>query len=260
MKSSHSFLRSIIALGLLLLAVAPNTSAQQSGKVLTVRCDPWMPYNGEPGADKPGYAVEVLQTIFEAEGIKIDYQTMPYTEALDAAREGKVGAVIGANEKEGHGLLFPKLPIGEPQVCLLTRAKDNIEWQSIRTLSGKKLGVIKGYSYWDGLDSYIAHSKDIVSEEGDAPLDVLFAKLESGEISVLAETEPVLLWHLRTTKKDRNDFKAIYKHVPDPIFVAFSNDEQGKSYCALFDKGLKSLRTSGALAKILAKYGMKDWN
>lgn len=234
-------------------------ATEHAEKRLLVRTDSWMPYNGEPNSDKPGYAIEVLKAIFEPEGTTIDYQLMPYTEALDAAREGKVDAVIGADEVEGKGLTIPKLAIGEPSICLLTLAKEDLVYQSLRSLRGEKLGVIKGYAYWEALNSYIAKNVDIVSEEGDTPLTLLFAKLEAGEIKVLAESEPVLLWYLRENKKDRNNYKAVYRHMADPIFIVFSNDEKGKANSALFDKGMKALRESGELTKILLRYGMRDW-
>jgi polar amino acid transport system substrate-binding protein len=63
---------------------------------ITVRADTWMPYNGEPNSDRPGYCIEMLKVIFEPMGYKIDYQIEPWTRATANAEAGKIDAIIGA--------------------------------------------------------------------------------------------------------------------------------------------------------------------
>lgn len=80
-----------------------------------------MPFNGSPDAEKPGYVVEILRSIFGADAI--DYQTLAWDEALKQVRAGKVDAVIGANAVEATGLIMPNEPVGIPRIALFALKK-----------------------------------------------------------------------------------------------------------------------------------------
>ncbi len=48
--------------------------------------------------------------------------------------------------------------------------------------------------------------------------------------------------------------------APEPVFIAFSPaNPRAKEYARILDEGMKKLRSSGRLEKILGKYGIKDW-
>lgn len=254
----HRSLLTVVGMLSLLAALLP-CQLTADDKVLHVSADTWMPFNGDPQGEKPGYVVEILKTVFEPAGIKVDYSTMEYAAALEKARAGQLDAVIGPDEGEAKGLILPKQSIGQPSICLLATANTKAEYQNIRSLKTLKLGVIEGYTYWDALDTHIAAKKNISEAAGDTPLTTLFTRLEKGEIDVIVETESVLLWFLRENKRDKGEFKALYRHEAEPIYVAFSNDEKGKSFAALFDKGMETLRKGGELKKILARYGLREW-
>lgn len=255
MNASPAFRRSLC----LLLCLVLNGLPSRGNETLRVSADSWMPYNGDPSAAKPGYVIELLKTIFEPEGTSVSYSLMDYTEALKATAEGSIDAVIGPDAVEGAGLILPKQPMSKPCVILLSLASSEFSYGNLRSLRGNPLGAIEGYSYWDSLNSYIEKGKDVVLVSGEDPLKDLVAKLDAKEITVLAETEPVLLWHLREADRPKTDFKAVYRHLADPIYVAFAPNEKGKALAERFDKGILELRKSGQLAKLLAAYGLRDW-
>ena len=61
--------RKIVALLAVLMIVC---SASFAAETISVRADVWMPYNGEPGAEKPGYGIEILKAVFGPQNIEID--------------------------------------------------------------------------------------------------------------------------------------------------------------------------------------------
>ena len=63
----------------------------------------------------------MTKMIFEPAGVKIDYQLMPWTDALAAARAGEIDAVIGANPTEAEELLLPKRSAGMPRIGLFVK-------------------------------------------------------------------------------------------------------------------------------------------
>lgn len=238
------------------------SAAAAEPAILRLRADSWMPYNGDPGAPTPGYVVEVARTIFGAHGITVDYQTMPWADALKAAGNGEIEGVIGANEIEAKGLVLPAEPIGLPRIGLFTLKQNPWQFVNVQALRQVKLGVIEGYSYWDVLDDHIKKrtGPEVVWLKGDAPLRDGIAKLDAGEINVMAETMAVWVWTVKSLGRSPADYRMAYLHQAEPIFLGFAvKGEQGRRYAQWWDEGLRELRTSGKLTAILSKYGLVDW-
>ncbi|MFT3828945.1 MAG: transporter substrate-binding domain-containing protein [Opitutaceae bacterium] len=230
--------------------------------VVKLCADQWMPYNGDPAGAKPGYVIELARAVFEPQGLKVDYTVMPYEEALGKARSGEMTGVIGPNEEEGKDLVLPKEPIGSLATCLLTLAENAWSYDNIASFRRARLGAIKGYTYWPALDTYIERNvgKDgVFIAEGDEPLAVLMQKLQAREIDVVVESEPILLWYLRSHDLDRNQFRVVFKGTNEPIYLAFAPNDEGRRLAAVFDEGVRALRASGELTKLLSRYGLRDW-
>ncbi len=241
------------------LALLAPASADEP--VLRLCADQWMPYNGDPAEAKPGYVIELARTVFEKEGIKVEYDVLPWEEALAAVKECRRSGAIGANAEESAGLTQPAESIGSLSICLITRAESKWTYDNIASFRKVTLGISKGYSYWPALDSYIekASGPAVFAAAGDDPLDELMSKLQAGEVDVVAESEPVLLWYLRSHNLDREKFRVVFKGTPEAIFVAFAPDDEGRRFAAILDNGIRSLRASGELTKLLQRYGLRDW-
>jgi polar amino acid transport system substrate-binding protein len=239
----------------------PCAVAAAEKSLVHLCADHWMPYNGAPDDTRPGYVVELARAVFVPRGVQVDYQVLPWDDALVAVREGRLQGVIGAGKEEAEGMVLPAEPIGAPQVCLMTLATSTWSYESIASFRNARLGVIKDYTYWPTLDSFIERKagNGVLVVEGETPLDDLMAKLKGGEIDVLAEYEPVILWHLRVLNLDRSQFRVVYKHQADPIYVAFAPSDDGRRYATMLDEGVRSMRASGELEKLLRRYGLADW-
>lgn len=244
-----------------LLSVVFVTAAYGSDEILRLRADNWMPYNGDPTAAMPGYAVEVARAIFEPHAIKVDYQTMTWGDALKAAGSGAIEGVIGANKDEGAGLTLPKEYIGLPRIGLFVAKQNPWRYDNVPSLHQIRLAVMLDYKYWPALDDYVAkHAEpELKKFSGEHPLDDAIAQLVSGGIDVVAETSSVFAWAAKTGNRQMAEFRIAYLHEGDPVFIAFQPGETGQRYAKLFDEGIAELRRSGELAKILARYGQKDW-
>ena len=83
----------LIVVCLLILSVAGYATD------ITVRSDVWNPFNGDPNCKSPGYVVDILVAIFEAQGHKIDYQVMGWDESTAAVKKGTFDCVIGARDQ-----------------------------------------------------------------------------------------------------------------------------------------------------------------
>ena len=254
---SKLFFKHGAKLCLLLGLAAANFGFAADAPVLRIRADSWMPFNGDPAAKQPGYVVEFLREIFEPQGIKVDYQTMPWEAALKAAAAGEIEGVIGANKKEAEQLVTGAEPIAEPQFALFVRKDNPWKYESLRSLKDVRLGAVEGYSYWDSLDGYIKKSSPPALKiySGDTPLAEAMADLVAGKIDALPESVLVFVWAAKNSGRKFTDFRMACTETSDPIYVAFSKNEPGRKYARLFDLGLRKLKESGRFDAILASYG-----
>jgi polar amino acid transport system substrate-binding protein len=232
---------------------------------LTVRADYWAPYNGNPGEKPPGYVVEMMEAIYAPLKVKIDYQLMPWTRAVDEAGKGKVQAVIGALKADAPQLTFPQEPCGKSSIGFYTLASDAWVFSGPDSLTGKTLGVIADYSYSEQLDAYIkqhrADTKKISFTTGDSALEQSIQMLRRGRIGVFVEDLNVFEAKRAKLGLKKEDFRlAGQDNESSPIYVAFApNLPETAKLVADWDAGVKRLRASGELAKILATYGLTDW-
>lgn len=253
-KSSSALLSKLLFL--LALALANVSSAEES-LTLRIRADAWMPFNGDPAAKQPGYVVEFLREIFEPQGIKVDYQIMPWAAAVKAAEAGEIDGIIGANKKEAENLVTGTVSIAEPQFALFVRKDSPWKYESLRSLQSIHLGAIEGYSYWASLDGYIKKSTApaLKMYTGDNPLAEAMVDLVDGKIDVMPESVLVFVWMTKNTGRKFSDFRIAYSETAEPLYVAFSKTEQGRKYTRMFDLGLRKLKDSGRFDAILGGYG-----
>jgi polar amino acid transport system substrate-binding protein len=252
-------LRNIIAVGMLL---AVNAYSQS---VVSFRADSYMPYCGDPADSKPGFAVEILKAVFEKDGVKVDYATMPWKRAVGEAEKGVINGVIGAYKSDTPDFIFPEESLGLAQNTFFLKKGSTWKFETVASLKGKRLGVISGYSYGETLDNYVKQNKantQLVDEStGDNGLDQAVRKLQAGRIDVFVEGKVVFWAQVNKLGVSKDDFiEAGVANEAEPIYVSFSpKKDDAKALAAKFTAGVAELRKSGELAKILAKYGVQDW-
>lgn len=217
-----------------------------------------MPFNGEPGLEKPGYVVELLQAIFEPAGTKVDYQITPWTEALRSAEAGTIDAVIGANKKEAAKLYTGTESIAEPKFALFVRSNSAWRYESLRSLQDVRLGAIDGYKYWDSLDGYLQKAQPTAVKlyGGETPLVEALADLSSGDIDALVENVVVFYWAAKAAGLKVTDFRIAYVQESEPLYVAFAPNQKGRQQAQFFDQGIRELKKTGRYYIILRQYGL----
>jgi polar amino acid transport system substrate-binding protein len=248
-------------IGLLALALIGFNSCH--AETISVRADTWCPYNCTPNSSKPGYMIEIMQQTLGKKGHTIDYQEMNWARAIIATRSGKFNAVVGARKTEVPDFVFPDVALGGDSSCFYVLPKTNWTYSGLTSLDTATVSVVRDYTYDDGeFDQYIKthqnNTKRIEIISGDDPLTRNISKLASGRITSFIENSTVVQYHQANNKKTTPLTKgACLRDVP--IYIAFSPvNPQSKAYAQIVSDGMVELRKSGALKKILAKYGLKD--
>ncbi|SFV56538.1 ABC transporter, periplasmic domain [hydrothermal vent metagenome] len=72
--------------------------------------------------------------------------------------------------------------------------------------------------------------------------------------------DPYVLEYYFKIKNSHIPFKIAGSTYADNVYLAFSpNNPHSKEYAKILSEGINTLRKSGELDKILAKYGLHDW-
>ncbi len=229
---------------------------------ITIVADLWEPYNGLPHADKPGYGIEISRRIFEAAGHSINYSLMPWKRALVATQRGQFNAVIGAYKEDAPGFVFPEEKFGVSRIGFFATRNSQWRYDGLSSLLPLKVGLINAYSYGPELDTFFKKNKQITRyAHGIDPLADNIEALLQGKLDILCE-DPNVLYRKSAEMKLRADIIMVGEHSQkSDIYVAFSpSHPKSKYYAKLFSAGIKNLKRSGELQKILAKYDIEYWN
>jgi polar amino acid transport system substrate-binding protein len=241
------------------------TSWLLPAQTVSFRADNWYPFNGTPGDAKPGYGVEVLKAVFEKSGGKVDYAVIPWKRAVSEAEKGAINGVIGALKSDTPDFVFPEEPIGMFEPIFFVRKDSAWKFTGMDSLKGKRLGILNGYSYGEKVDAYVkqnqGNAQAIDESTGDNPGEQAIRKLQAGRIDVFVEVGTVFWAQVAKPGLNKDDFMAVGQASdPEPIYVSFSpKKDDAKALAARLTTGIRELRSSGELAKILAKYEVKDW-
>jgi polar amino acid transport system substrate-binding protein len=245
-----------------LLMAACSGLAQQT---VSLRADNWYPLNGNPADAKPGYVIEILKAVFEKDGGKVDYSIMPWKRAVGEVEKGAVDGVIGALKSDTPEFIFPEEPIGISENACFVKKGSPWTYSSLESLKDHRLGIVNGYSYSDKLDEYIKQNQGnarlIDESSGDNADEQAIRKLQAGRIDTFVEVRMVFWAQVTRLGLKTEDFaEAGLVSQAEPLYVSFSPKRpEARALAARLTAGIREMRASGELAKILAKYGVKDW-
>jgi polar amino acid transport system substrate-binding protein len=237
-------------------------AAPASAEVIIMAADVWCPYNCQPGAERPGFAIEMAKAILEPQGRKVEYAVIPWARTLEEVRAGKIAIAIGAGPSDNRGLRFGKESIGAPANVLIVRKGESFAYTGPESLKGKRLGAIRDYTYDEKLDAYIAANPQgdaVQLTSGEDAVQQNLRKLLGGRVDAVVESTDVTkytLAQLGLTDK----VEILPQGEASPVYLAVSAQwPNAEALIEALDKGVAQMRADGRLAAILAKYGVSDW-
>lgn len=251
--------------GLLLCGWLALWGQAAAGEHLILAADEWCPFNCDAADEaRPGYIIEVAKQVFSAHGIRVTYVNLPWPRAKARVSEGLVHGLIAATKEDPdtRHLIFPTRPQGQMANVFWGRKASNWQVDGLKSLRQVRLGAIKDYEYGPPLDNYlVTPNVPVHLVTGNRPLERLIRMLQSDRIDVIVEDLSVFTYTAQSL--DFSDYRML-GDIPGtveraPLYIAFSPNAQGKRYAEILSEGMQALRESGELAKIMAKYGLQDW-
>lgn len=261
-NEKRTVLRKMSFLLIFLISILIHATSAMADEI-TIVADEWAPYNGKPNSTEPGYGIEIAEHVFEAAGHTVIYKVIPWNRAIMESREGCYNAIIGAVKEEVPDFIFPEEEFGVSENAFFAKRGSTWEYESLESLLTVKIGLIKDYSYGPELDTFFKENKNIVNVQyayGEDPLLININKLLHERFDIFVEDPNVLLQ--KTMKMGVSDQIVKVGSIKggDNVYIAFSPKiEKSKEYAEILTKGIRKLKDSGELEKILAKYGLTYW-
>lgn len=257
--SNTATLLSVTLLGCALLG-----PAQSWADSVRLRADAWYPYNGQPGADKPGYMVELAERAWAKADLALDYQLMPWERAIDAARSGEIDCIVGATPDEVPDFLFSEQMLGTDETHAFTLIDQEWEFTGVPAFAHVRLGVVGGYAYDDDVvDRYIREQENtnlVQVMKGNQALEKNLRKLMSGRIDAVLASPAVMASTLKQLGFQNAVRDAGAIGTVTPLYIACSPQAlQAERYLRLLDEYVTHARDSGELDAILRRYDLNDW-
>ncbi|WP_097461443.1 substrate-binding periplasmic protein [Mangrovitalea sediminis] len=252
--------------GSLLLNSSPATAGTSaSSRVVKLAADPWCPYNCAPNSAHPGYMIELARTILVKSGYSVEYRTRPWSRALVEAHNGVIDGAVGATYEDGRGLVFGHEALGIDHTVVAFAENSTVIYSGPHSLDGLKIGIIDNYGYNNGgpIDQYLADRRrnnpdSVVVLATDHALRQLIEMLRLHYIDAIFASGNVLNYTLKLMHL-QGQLKISDTAAYNVVNIAFTPDARGRKLARLMDQGLRKLRQTGRLAKILAEYGLTDW-
>ena len=236
-------------------------SSELNSDEITIVADEWLPYNGSPNSDNPGYGIEISTIIFEEVGHTVTYITMPWNRAVQSTRNGDYNAVIGALHEDTPDFLFPEEEFGYSINGFFVSATSNWKFYDLNSLLDQRIGIIKSYSYGEELDFFLQnHTDNTEIIYGENSLEKNIRKLLFGRIDVVIEDRNVINLKLKEMGITKEITLAGLYDKGENVYVSFSPvNPKSSEYTQIFSQGIRKLKDSGELAVILNKYGVVYW-
>ncbi|NQD36972.1 ABC transporter substrate-binding protein [Permianibacter sp. IMCC34836] len=226
--------------------------------------DTYCPYNCEPGAEQPGYLIELATAAMASRNETIEYRIEPWERAIVDTRGGRCDALVGTPAGDPADFIFPSVEAGMNVNVFITLAASNWRYRGAESLADIVLGGIDGYRYGEPVDSWIAqHHNDVARVQlisGETAIDQNLAMLARGRTTAYLEDKMVLQYRAQITRLG-SPWRIAGEASRLPFHIAFS---PAKPESAARAKALASLiktwRQNGQLKKLLARYGLDDWH
>ena len=233
-------------------------------KTLTVVSDEWCPYICDDRV-LPGFLVEIVNEIARDNDLKVKFTLMPLARALNLAKKGQVDILLALTSQHIADLQLQQsqLSFGGLYNDFYVRAINPWRFQSIAHLSASLkdnviLGTINGYHYGEQLNQLLkSNTAHVFPASGNSPLAKQLKMLQMGRLDILLDSRLTVQYQLSKLPKSSIIYAGSQGEFT-PLFLGFSS-LLSTEQVQLFDNGLMTLRQSGKLDDILAKYALTDW-
>ncbi|QTA77899.1 Extracellular solute-binding protein, family 3 [Desulfonema limicola] len=192
------------------------------------------PFQYQENAQFKGIDIDIANELSRQLNVKIEFKELPWARMKKYAEEGSIDAILSmfCMDKYLNIVDYAESPI-KSVISVFALKESNINVKNLDDLKGKKIGVIRGYTYSSEFSNY----KDLRKIECNNDGEVL-KRLNEGRIDVaVAESIP---FHFLAKKQGIDDkLNELYTISENKLCIGFSKKALGPESKVWADKTVK---------------------
>ncbi|OHD19360.1 MAG: hypothetical protein A2Y34_02835 [Spirochaetes bacterium GWC1_27_15] len=223
---------------------------------LRIITDDWQPYEFEDNKQVVGFSTELILATFNDMGISIEnIEIWPWLRGETLILDGKIDALYSGlkNKKREEMCYYPEEHLIDSVWLVYIRKEDEgrLKYDSYKDMDGKKVGVVRNYTYTEEFWDYInkTNNYEEVVRDKDNFNNLINKKVDY--IVAESRTAKVIIEKLNATNKVIS-LKKIIK--ADNLYILFSKKRVNKKLVDLFSEHLKKIKKTDLYLKIYKKY------
>lgn len=237
---------------LALLLAAPALTQE---KTLLAAADPWPPFL-DPGHAQEGLTVELVRSAYATQGYTVKVILVPWARAENGVRDGHYDLLLNVwmTETRKTYLVFTQ-PFAMNEIKFIKRKGDPFEFESLDSLRGKRIGVVRGYGYGEAFLQSGLFQRDEATGLMDNVRKLLAKRvdltLEDAIVaqSVIAASDASLLDRVQFVEKSLS---------VNPLHLASGRaNPRARELVEAFNRGLARIKADGTYQKIMKRYGLR---
>lgn len=200
-----------------------------------------------------GIYQEILDELSKMTGHRFQIQYFPYARLTKVFELGQIdlepGVYPGWVKQQRVPGVF-SVPFGKVVDVLVFAPGKHFRMNTPRDLSGKTIGLVRGYTYPDLrelFESGVVHRSDAVSETQ------LMAMLAAGRMDQILINKAVAQYNILMVPKYR---EFVLGDVLGSFDVSMRVHPSKRALLPELDEAIAAMKRSGAIARIYAKYGV----
>ena len=241
-------------------AAAP---ASAPARPVSLAADDWCPQHCEGDKQRKGYIVDIVGQALAAEGVPYTIVYRPWMRALRQTEKGVFDGLLTPTVNGYPQFLYPKEAVGYQQYCFYVNVESDWTYKAPADLLGKRIAHLKE-SGFGKLEKYIAANRRAIRVDefvgSNGMTDRMFKFLAADRADAVIVTSDVFDLGRRDNKA-MGAFKQAGCLENEKLAVGLSraNPERSRWIAGKLDSGIRKLRQSGQLKRILGQYGIAEW-
>lgn len=210
-------------------------------------------WEGQTNKDKTGLFFEIIQNIYEPEGISIKITFVPWKRAQKMVANKKADAMlcVWKEEAEKFGYLLPVYPMYVEYTAVVFKNRTIKDWNGVKSLNGKSAVWLLGYNYdtFNFFKEITFNCKKEVSTYEKA-----WFLLSKNRYDVYIEALIDINKYIKKNQVDMTGFKTEILWG-EKAYIAFAPAAESARFIKVYDRNIIKLFKSGKLKKIHQKWG-----
>ncbi len=248
----------ILTLCILLFAF-PVWSQEEA---VIVGSDTWCPYACSLKDNQvEGFSVELVQEALKLKGMKSIYKVAGFLRVVSNVERGDWDIIVATGPTSAPKLLLSKEFVVHMQFVFVVKKGDTCRYKGIESLKQTILGTVAGYAYGDEISAYVEkYRKTSLVDQmfGETPQKQNIQKLLAGRIKVAIFDEAVVkYWAKQLDVLDK--LQIVGDVYGASLSCGFTNNEKGRNLAKAVDEGIRKLRGTETMKRLLNKYNTVTW-